>query len=203
MRIDKIVNWKSNKSGITLISLIITIIVMIIISVITIYSGLHTPDRANLAKFVSEFSDFHLAITQDYMQKIADYALSGKTRTEAQIYYAIAKGSDYSGDINEKPKADGKVENLGVTIYPDNLTGTDFYLITDDTNVMNWQGNKKYYQERTPVNGEQHFITDKGEPFIIPGYRVEEEGITKWFINENQYYIREEQIQVAAILDFN
>ena len=89
--------------GISLIALIITIIVIIILAAIVIFSGLNTPDRANLAKFVQEISDFRLAVQQDFMNKKAEYAISGKSRSDAQIYYIIANGGnpDIITDIME------------------------------------------------------------------------------------------------------
>ena len=68
-------------AGISLISLIITIIVIIILAAIVIFTGLNTPDRANFAKFAQNFSDFQTAVSQDYMQKKAEYAIERKTRS--------------------------------------------------------------------------------------------------------------------------
>jgi len=174
--------------------LIITIIAIIILAAIVIFTGLNTLDRANLAKFVSEFSDFRMAVTQDYMQKKARYAIEGKWRSDAQIYYIIANKSDTITDVNLEPT----VDNAGTTQYPGTimyiasgdgddslgLDGLDIkgeyaYLITDDRNVVNWKQNRKYFE----VN-EQHWITDKGDVFITKGYRVEQNGEEKWYLNE-------------------
>ena len=77
------------KKGISLISLIITIIVIIILAAIVIFTGLNTPDRANLAKFTQNISDFRTAVQQDFMEKKAEYATNGLSRSNAQIYYII------------------------------------------------------------------------------------------------------------------
>ena len=58
-----------------MISLIITIIVIIILAAIVIFTGLNTPDRANFAKFVSEFSDFRTAVQQDYFAKKTKFSV--------------------------------------------------------------------------------------------------------------------------------
>ena len=42
-------------------------IVIIILAAIVIFTGLNTPDRANLAKFVQEISDFRTAVQQDFL----------------------------------------------------------------------------------------------------------------------------------------
>lgn len=193
----KIRDLSDNKRGISLISLIITIIVIIILAAIVIFTGLNTPDRANLAKFMQEFSDFRTAITQDFMNKKTEYALSGKSRSNAQIYYAIATGEDYKEDINKAPTAAGTVGSLGITVFPEALTGTDFYEIKDDAYVAEWKNNKAYYEARG-VSGERHFLTDEGEPFILPGYLVREDSQNKWYVNERKYYVSKEPIHVTS-----
>ncbi len=190
------------KEGISLISLIITIIVIIILAAIVIFTGLNTPDRANFAKFTSEFSDFRTAVQQDYMQKKMQYAVEGKSRTDAQIYFSIAMGEDVSGRDGANINLEPTVENIGQGQYNDSdindkikyisgdgenalnlggtgIQGTYAYLITNDTNVAEWKQDKKYY---APT--EQHWVTDVGDVFVTPGYRVEEDGTEKWYLNE-------------------
>ena len=104
----------NNKAGISLISLIITIIVIIILAAIVIFTGLNTPDRANLARFVSEFSDFNSAVQQDYMRRKTQNAMAGNTRTDAQIYYSIASGTEVS--MNDATTPTGTTIKLKITI---------------------------------------------------------------------------------------
>ena len=176
-----------SKKGISLVSLIITIIVIIILAAIVIFTGLNTPDRANFAKFAHTFSDFQTAVTQDYMQKKAQYAIENKTRSDAQIYYNIAKNTDWatSNDINQKPSGDTTISELAISTYPEPLKGEDCYEVTDDTVVYNWNKNFGYYEARTM---EHHYITDEGESFFLPGYLVEENGTKKWYVNERKWY---------------
>ena len=56
------------KKGFSLISLIIIVIVIIIFATIIIFNGLNTPDKANLARFMQEISDFRIAV-----QKVLDF----------------------------------------------------------------------------------------------------------------------------------
>ena len=130
--------------------LIITIIVIIILAAIVIFSGLNTPDRANLARFVQSFSDYNTAIMGDFTAKKTKYALEGKARTDAQIYYIIATGNENIVDVNDAP---------------------------------------------TPVaTMEKHYVTDKGEAFVLPGYLISENGTNRWYINERKYYESNEPI---------
>ena len=150
------------KEGISLISLIITIIVIIILAAIVIFTGLGTPDSANFAKYASEFSDFGMAITNDYMNRKAEYAINGQTRSEKQIYYMIASGTEI--DMNDEPIAVGTLEELGLNIIPEEFQGTEYYEITSDKNVENWQREKQYYEKN-----EKYYVTDNGEALCYQG----------------------------------
>ena len=177
---------KKNSFGISLISLIITIIVIIILAAIVIFTGLRTPDQANFAKFTSEFSDFNLAVDNAYMKEFQDNALEKKQRSKKQVYYKIATGTDVG--MNGEVHASGDVVSLG-TIYPEGIEGTEYYRITNDTNVLNWKGQKQYFEA-----AEAHYVTDEGEAFFLPGYLVQEaDGSQKWYINESKYYIGEKK----------
>ena len=143
------------KEGISLISLIITIIVIIILAAIVIFTGLGTPDSANFAKFASEFSDFGMAITNDYMNRKAEYAVKNQTRSEKQIYYMIASGTEI--DMNDSVSPVGTIEELGLNIIPEELQGTEYYEILSDKYVENWKKEKYYY-----AKDEKYYVTDKG-----------------------------------------
>lgn len=88
------------KKGISLISLIITIIVVVILSAFVIFAGFEIINRAGLAKFTHEYSDYETAILNEYMLLKQDYAIKGETKTNEQIYAEIAGGP--SGDIPEE-----------------------------------------------------------------------------------------------------
>ena len=80
--------------GISLISLIITIIVIIILAAIVIFSGMDTPERAQLANFGQQVSNISSAITDQLTAASVNYGTSGKTRNTEQIYYTLATGKD-------------------------------------------------------------------------------------------------------------
>ena len=176
------------QNGISLISLIITIIVIIILAAIVIFTGLNTPDRANFAKFVHEFSDFHTATIHDFSDRKMKYSLSNQSKSDKAIYYEMATGSVWI-DLNEIPYYSGEVATLNGSIangglgkiYPEGLEGEHYYEITDDKNIKEWKSNKGYGEVRKTGSstGEHHYITDKGEPFILPGYRVDDAGETR------------------------
>lgn len=171
----------NNNNGISVVTLIITVIVIIILASIVIYMGLQVPDRANFAKFVSNFSDFQTAIQNDFSNRQLQYAKNDETRSKSQIYYTIASGFDMGINMPTAPK--GFVSELG-EILPNGLDGDEYYVITTDTNIEGWDSHKQYYSTI-----EQHFVTDAGVAFFLPGYLVRENGKQKWYINEKSYYV--------------
>lgn len=80
--------------GISLISLIITIIVIIILAAIVIFSGMDTPERAQLANFGQQVSNVSSAIVDQLTGVSTTFATEGKTRNTEQIYYTLATGKD-------------------------------------------------------------------------------------------------------------
>ena len=64
---------KRNK-GISLIALIITIIVIIILAAIVVGGSLNTPERANWAKFTSDYSNIQEAINIKQTELYGKYA---------------------------------------------------------------------------------------------------------------------------------
>ena len=80
--------------GISLISLIITIIVIIILAAIVIFSGMDTPERAQLANFGQQVSNVSSAIVDQLTGVSTSFATEGKTRNAEQIYYTLATGKD-------------------------------------------------------------------------------------------------------------
>ena len=80
--------------GISLISLIITIIVIIILAAIVIFSGMDTPERAQLANFGQQVSNVSSAIVDQLTGVSTEFATEGKTRNSEQIYYRLATGTD-------------------------------------------------------------------------------------------------------------
>lgn len=176
------------KKGISLISLIITIIVIIILVAIVIFSGLSTPDRANFAKFTQSFSDYSTAIMGDYTKKMMQYAVGGQSRTDAQIYYIIANGNENIVDVNDAPTPVETIEKLGLPLHPEQLEGTEYYEITADSNIEGVNKQMQFYEA-----SEKHYVTDKGEAFILPGYLVP--GTNRWYINERKYYESDEPIK--------
>ena len=174
-------------NGSSTLNLIITIIVIIIIATIAIYASLDTPEKTIFAKFVSEFSDMHMAINHECYIRQQQYSLEQKSRSEAQIYYMIAKNKDID-DINITPSGDINLSSLGITVLPEAINGSQCYEIEDDKTITDWNKNIGYYQAREL---EHHYITDKGDVFFLPGYLIKENGKQKWYINENKYYVGE------------
>ena len=172
-----------------MISLIITIIVIILLVSIAIFSGMETPQNASLAKFISEFSDYSLAVSNDYIERYRNNFTQNLTRTKAQVYYEIASGRD-DIEMNTPTVSSMLVTDLKEAygkIMPDDLKGVECYEVTHDYNIKDIKNDKIFYTEN-----EKHYITDEGIAFVLPGYpEYAGNEVEKWWINEKQYYTGE------------
>lgn len=162
--------------------MVVTIIVIIILASIVIFNGLSTPESAEFSEFATEVSEFNLVAKNEYAKIFREHIEQNDIVTDSHIYYELATGR------KESPNPVDTVDNLG-NIYPDMLNGNEYYLIEDDINIDGCDTDKKYFGDN-----EKHYITDEGEVFILPGYLVEENGVQKWWINENKYYVGEQKI---------
>ncbi len=82
--------------GISLISLIITIIVIIILAAIVIFSGMDTPERAQLAGFSQDVANVSAALTDQLTDASTTFNTNKQTRNTEQTYYYLATGLDSS-----------------------------------------------------------------------------------------------------------
>ena len=117
--------------GISLISLIITIIVIIILAAIVIFSGMDTPERAQLANFGQQVSNISSAITDQLTGVSVNYGTSGRTRNTEQIYYTLATGKDpgqygymNGATVTVAEKADSKGCQNIVTTFAEKKTNS-------------------------------------------------------------------------------
>ena len=101
---------KKQKQGISLISLIITIIVIIILAAIVIFSGMGTPEKAQLSAVISDIDNVQTAVDQAYYGLYTEKSVAGEVWTKSQFYEAVA-----TGETNR-----------------DNLTGTGIVPISKD-----------------------------------------------------------------------
>lgn len=83
---------KTNNKGISLISQIIIIIVIIILAAIVIFSGLDTPEKAQLSKVISDIDSVQTSADQAYSGLYTERALTGEVWTKGQLYEAVATG---------------------------------------------------------------------------------------------------------------
>ena len=101
---------KKQNRGISLISLIITIIVIIILPAIVIFSGMGTPEKAQLSAVISDIDNVQTAVDQAYYGFYTEKSVAGEVWTKSQFYEAVA-----TGETNR-----------------DNLTGTGIVPISKD-----------------------------------------------------------------------
>ncbi len=101
---------KKQNQGISLISLIITIIVIIILAAIVIFSGMGTPEKAQLSAVISDIDNVQTAVDQAYYGFYTEKSVAGEVWSKSQFYEAVA-----TGETNR-----------------DNLTGTGIVPISKD-----------------------------------------------------------------------
>ena len=78
--------------GISLISLIITIIVIIILAAIVIFSGMGTPEKAQLSAVISDIDNVQTAVDQAYYGLYTEKSVEGEVWTKSQYYESVATG---------------------------------------------------------------------------------------------------------------
>ena len=83
---------KRSSKGISLISLIITIIVIIILAAIVIFSGMGTPEKAQLSAVISDIDNVQTAVDQAYYGLYTEKSVAGEVWTKSQFYEAVATG---------------------------------------------------------------------------------------------------------------
>lgn len=165
---------------------------MILLVAIVIFSGMETPANASLAKFMSEFSDYSLAVRNDYVERYHKNSIENVSRTKAQVYYEIASGRN-DIEMNTPTVSSMSVVELEEQygrIFPEDLNGNECYEVTHDYNIKDIKRDKYFY-----VESEKHYITDEGIAFVLPGYpEYGSNDVKKWWINEKQYYTGEPRI---------
>lgn len=122
---------KEGKSGISLISLIITIIVVIILAAVVIFSGMDTPEKAQLSKVISDIDNVQTAVDQAYYGLYTEKAVAGEVWTQSQFYEAVATGKTNREDLT----ATGLVEISENSLVDINLPvyeGRKWYMAVTD-----------------------------------------------------------------------
>ena len=141
---------KRSSKGISLISLIITIIVIIILAAIVIFSGMGTPEKAQLSAVISDIDNVQTAVDQAYYGFYTEKSVAGEVWTKSQFYEAVA-----TGETNR-----------------DNLTGTGIVPISDSGMVK--MTLPKYEGRSWGVAVEDiDDHTQVGSVVLYPGYETD------------------------------
>ena len=141
---------KRSSKGISLISLIITIIVIIILAAIVIFSGMGTPEKAQLSAVISDIDNVQTAVDQAYYGLYTEKSVAGEVWTKSQFYEAVA-----TGETNR-----------------DNLTGTGIVPISKDGMVKMTLPNYEGRSWGVAVEDiDDH--TQVGSVVLYPGYETD------------------------------
>lgn len=146
--------------GISLITLIITIIVIIILAAIVIFTGLGTPDSAQLASFTQQVDNVYSAVLNKYAELYLAHNLSGEYRTKEQIYIEIAAGADRDSVTS------------GVTGTTRTMTMVDDCININPTNSADMTNKFSAHIVLPKINNEQDdwYVTEDGAVFNQNGF---------------------------------
>ena len=128
---------KQNK-GISLISLIITIIVIIILAAIVIFSGMGTPEKAQLSAVISDIDNVQTAVDQAYYGFYTEKSVAGEVWTKSQFYEAVATGETNRDNLTGTgivPISEAGMVKMNLPKYEGRSWGVAVEDIDDNTQV--------------------------------------------------------------------
>ena len=129
---------KKQKQGISLISLIITIIVIIILAAIVIFSGMGTPEKAQLSAVISDIDNVQTAVDQAYYGFYTEKSVAGEVWTKSQFYEAVATGETSRENLKGMgivPISDSSMVKMTLPKYEGRSWGVAVEDIDDHTQV--------------------------------------------------------------------
>ena len=129
---------KKRNQGISLISLIITIIVIIIIGAVVIFSGMGTPEKAQLSAIISDMDNVQTAVDQAYYGFYTEKSVAGEVWTKSQFYEAVATGETSRENlkgVGRVPISDSSMVKMTLPKYEGRSWGVAVEDIDDHTRV--------------------------------------------------------------------
>lgn len=146
-------------------SLGIVLVAIVLLSSIVIFSGMDTPDRAQLATFGMNVSNVTACLTDSLTGVSTNYAINKKTRNTEQIYFTLATGFDASqkGAMIARDPKTNELKNNTLT------------LSNQDTN------NDKNCQRIIPEHAAQK-RSEGGLGYTLPKVR---ESNVAWYVTED------------------
>jgi type II secretory pathway pseudopilin PulG len=191
-----------NSKGVSLIALIITIIVIIILAAIVLSSGGDTTNRAQLAVFTNNFSQYYDRVTMDALNVKQTLGVRSENVNDAQLNYMVANGlktASGDGETTNRTMPAGYVLPTSVQkIF--NVSGDSVVAyVIDDANITGYNAipnnsnGSAGYEFYGDTNGEEyHFITSNGHVFTLPGFALPlEDGTIQFYISNEKgaYYV--------------
>lgn len=188
-----------NQKGVSMITLIITIIVIIILAAIAFVGLDDATGSASFSGFTQEFGDYSLNFKADTVGDLQEkYGVEGKALTNAQLYYEAAKGAAAEAGIlvpqGKVLKAlAGELKGENAAILSDGATtDTRYYncYLIKDSQVSGYKDDHKFYGDN--LGTEQHYVTENGVVFTIPGFPRTVDGEYRMYITADTYYVSNE-----------
>ena len=129
---------KKQNQGISLISLIITIIVIIILGAVVIFSGMGTPEKAQLSAIISDMDNVQTAVDQAYYGFYTEKSVAGEVWPKSQFYEAVATGETSRENLKGVgivPISDSSMVKMTLPKYEGRSWGVAVEDIDDHTQV--------------------------------------------------------------------
>ena len=179
---------------------------ILIIAFLVLSSGGSTTNKAQLAVFINNFSQYYDRVTMDGLYTKQTLGINSENVNNAQLYYMVANGLETA---SEDVEVNNRILPVGY-IMPDvicNIYGLnteeqkreviayviDDYNITDYGQKVNDKDGSAGFELYGDKNGsEYHFITSNGHVFSLPGFPLEcNDGTVQYFISNEKgcYYV--------------
>ena len=142
--------------------LVAVILAIIITSSIVIFSGMDTPERAQLANSMQQVSNVSSAVIDQLTSVSVEYAVEGESRNTEQVYYTLATGLD-AGRYGTM---------MGADYLTPGSSGKKFQRINPDYAKNSTKDNKGLgiVLPNVRVTNEAWYITAEGQVFNATGF---------------------------------
>ena len=182
---------------------ILIVIPIILLAAIVLSAGGTTTNRAQLAVFTNNFSQYYDRVTMDALNAKQTLGIRSENVNDAQLYYMVANGlRTASGDcevMNRKLPVGYVLPDTIKKIYRVSDENEVVAYVIDDNNITGYNAipNSKDgsagYEFYGDNNGEEyHFITSNGHVFTLPGFPLDvDDGTIQYYISNEKgcYYI--------------
>ncbi|MBR3280488.1 MAG: EI24 domain-containing protein [Clostridia bacterium] len=182
--------------------MLVGLVLIIPLAFIVLSAGGDTTNKAQLAVFTNNFSQYYDRVTMDALNAKQTLGIRSENVNDAQLYYMVANGlRTASGDVettNRTMPVGYELPDTLKKIYKVDDKEVVAYII-DDKNITGYDavGNNPNgsagYEFYGDTDGQEyHFITSNGHVFTLPGFALQvDDGTIQFYISNEKgcYYV--------------